>query len=182
MSATRPVGINSTVSTSTSSAQTSAISQQSDTLRVVAESVGVYVNYGSNPTATNENIYVGTSDDLKISLGPVSAQKVVGVTKGSSTIIDFPEGTGSPFDVGDTVSLTAPNQSAFDFSHQTVTAVNNTAGAGGFFGTRITVSYNSSGVSGTFADPDATLRKSFKVAVKTEAGTGKAYIQQVQAS
>ena len=84
--------------------------------------------------------------------------------------------------MGDTVSLTAPNQSAFDFSHQTVTAVNNTAGAGGFLGTRITVSYNSSAVSGTFADPDATLRKSFKVAVKTEAGTGKAYIQQVQAS
>jgi len=182
MSATRPVGINSTVSTSTSSVQTSAIQQQSDTLRVVAESAGVYVTYGANPTATNENIYVPTQDDAKISLGPVSAQKVVNVTKGTSTIIDFPEGTGSPFDVGDTVSLTAPSQSAFDFTHQTVTGVNRSAGVGGYFDTRITISYNSSGVSGTFSDSNATLRKSFKVAVKTESGTGKAYIQQVQAS
>ena len=182
MSNTRPVGINSTIATSTTSAQTSAFQQQSDSIRILAESAGVYVAYGSNPTATAEDFYVGTFSDKEISLGPVSSQRVVNVTKGTSTVIDFPEGTGSPFDVGDTVSLTCAGQAAFDFEHQTVTAVDSSSGVGGFFSTRITVSYNSSGVSGTFSSNDATLRKSFKVAVKTESGTGKAYIQQVQRS
>jgi hypothetical protein len=182
MSASRPVGINTTLSTSTTSAQSSAFQQQCDSLRIVAESAGVYVTYGGNPTATNENFYVSSYDTAEISLGPVSAQRVVNVTPGTSTIIDFPEGTGSPFDVGDIVTLTASSQSQFNFEHQTVTAVNNTANVGGYFSTRITVSYNSSSVTDTFTDPDATLRKSFKVAVKTESGTGKAYIQQVQRS
>ena len=35
---------------------------------------------------------------------------------------------------------------------------------------------------GTFNDPDATLRPSFKVAARTDSGSGKLYIQQVQIS
>ena len=43
MSALKPVGINTTISTSTTSAQSSAVSQQSDTIRVVAETVETLV-------------------------------------------------------------------------------------------------------------------------------------------
>ena len=51
-----------------------------------------------------------------------------------------------------------------------------------YFGQRIVVEHNSGSVSGTFNDPDATLRASFKVAARTDSGTGKLYIQQVQIS
>ena len=182
MTAIRPVGINSTLTTSTSSVQTSAISQQSDNLRVVAETAGVYVNYGANPTSTNENIYVPVGEGEDISLGPVQSQRVVGITTGATTIIDFPEGTGCPFGVGDAVTLTA-NQSNFNFTHQLVQSVDNTAGVGGFFNTRMTVNYNSASVTDVFdAQQYAEIRKSIKVSVATESGTGKAYIQQVQVS
>lgn len=182
MTAIRPVGINSTLSTTNSSIQTSAISQQSDNLRVVAETAGVYVNYGANPVSTNENLYVPVGEGEDISLGPVQSQRVVGITTGTTTIIDFPEGTGCPFGPGDAVTLTA-NQSNFNFTHQLVQSVDNTAGVGGFFNTRMTVNFNSSAVTDVFnAQQFAEIRKSIKVSVMTETGTGKAYIQQVQVS
>ena len=182
MTAIRPVGINSTISTTDTTQQTSAISQQSDNLRVVAEGAGVYVNYGANPVSTNENIYVPVGEGEDISLGPVQSQRVVGITTGTTTIIDFPEGTGCPFGPGDAVTLTA-NQSNFNFTHQLVQSVDNTAGVGGYFNTRMTVNYNSASVTDVFdAQQFAEIRKSIKVSVKTESGTGKAYIQQVQVS
>ena len=180
--AIKPVGINSTVSTSTSSAQTSAIQQQTENIRVVAESVGCYVAIGTNPTATNENIYVPTTDAVEVAIGFPAAQRVVGITTGTTTTIDFPEGTGSPFAVGEAVTLTA-GQSNFDFTHKIVSSINNTSNVGGYFNTRIVVDHDSSSVTDIF-DPNnwTQLRKSIKVAVKSEAGTGKAYIQQVQVS
>ncbi len=182
MTAIRPVGINSTLSTTDTTQQTSAISQQSDNLRVVAETAGVYVNYGANPVSPNENIYVPVGEGEDISLGPVQSNRVVGVTTGTTTIIDFPEGTGCPFGPGDAVTLTA-NQSNFNFTHQLVQSVDRSAGVAGFFNTRMTVNYNSASVTDVFdAQQYAEIRKSIKVSVKTETGTGKAYIQQVQVS
>ena len=180
--AIKPVGINSTISTSTSSARTSAISQQTENIRVVAETVGCYVAIGTNPTATSENFYVSSTDASEIAIGFPAAQRVVGITTGTTTTIDFPEGTGSPFSVGEAVTLTA-GQSNFDFTHKIVSSINNTSNVGGYFNTRIVVDHDSSSVTDTF-DPNnwTQLRKSIKVAVKSEAGTGKAYIQQVQVS
>lgn len=180
--AIKPVGINSTISTSTSSARTSAISQQTENIRVVAETVGCYVAIGTNPTATSENFYVSSTDASEIAIGFPAAQRVVGITTGTTTTIDFPEGTGSPFAVGEAVTLTA-GQSNFDFTHKIVSSINNTSNVGGYFNTRIVVDHDSSSVTDTF-DPNnwTQLRKSIKVAVKSEAGTGKAYIQQVQVS
>jgi len=182
MTALKPVGVNTTFSTSTASAQSTNIAQQSDSIRIVAETAGVHVAIGTNPTATVENFYVPTTDATEISLGPVRSQRVVGVTTGATTIIDFPEGTGSPFEIGDAVSLTVTGQSTFDFTHKIVTDINTTAGVHGYFGTRLTVDHDSSSVSATFNSPDATLRRSVRVAVRTGSGTGTVHIQQVQVS
>ena len=182
MAALKPVGINTVLSTGTVSAQTSAISQQSDAIREVAESAGVYGAIGTNPTATNENYYVSTSENETITIGPVASQRVVGITTGSTTIIDFPEGTGCPFAVGDAVSLTVNGQSNFDFTHKIVSDVNTTSDRNGYFNTRATVDHDSSSVTDVFSAPYAELRKSIKVAVKTESGSGTAFIQQVQDS
>ena len=181
MGALKPVGTGQVLATTNGSATaSSAFNQQSDRIRVVAESVGCHVAVGANPTATTADIYVSTGDPEEISLGPVAAQRVVGVTTGATTTIDFPEGTGCPFSVGDAVSLTATGQSYYDFSHKTIASINNTAGVGGFFGTRIVVSNNSAGIVTAFAAPYAELRRSMKVSVISNASTGKAFIQQVQ--
>jgi hypothetical protein len=182
MSALKPVGVNTTFTTSTTSARSVAISQQSDSIRVVAESAGVFVAIGTLPTATHDNFYVTSTDPEEISIGPVMAQRVVGITTGTTTTIDFPEGTGSPFAVGDAVSLTVSGQSNFDFSHKIVSSVNNSSGVGGYFSTRIVVDHDSSSVTDVFTSPDGTLRKSIMVAAKTQSGTGRVYIQQVQVS
>ena len=182
MSALKPVGNNLTIATGTASSVTAAISQQTDSVRIVAETVGVYVAIGTEPTATSSNFYVSSTDTEVISLGPVGSQRVVGVTTGTSTIIDFPEGTGSPFAVGDAVTLTATNSTDYNFTHKIVTGVNNTANVGGYFNTRITVDHDSSSVTSAFSADAADLRRSIKVACKSESGTGKAYIQQVQVS
>ena len=183
MSNVRPVGINSTLSTSNTSLQTAAFQQQSDSVRILAETAGVYVATGPNPTATNENYYVGVQGSGTVSLGPVRSQPVVGITTGNPTILEFQEGTGSAFDVGDAVTLRVIGQSNFDFDHKLVTFVNTSSGLGGQFSCQIKVDVDTSSVTDVLQSPNtAILRKSFKVAVKTESGTGKAYIQQVQRS
>ena len=67
--------------------------------------------------------------------------------------IDFPEGTGSPFEIGDVVSLTVTGQSNFDFTHKIVTSIDTSAGVSGYFSTRLTVDHDSSSVTDVFNSP-----------------------------
>ena len=183
MSNVRPVGINSTISTSGTATTTAAFQQQSDSLRIYAEGAGVYVRYGPAPVATNEDYYVGTVGANEISLGPVRSQPVVGITTGNPTILQFQEGTGSCFDVGNAVTLRVIGQSNFDFDLKLITKVNASAGVHGEFSCQVTVDADTSSVTDVLQSPNtAVLRASFKVSVKTNAGTGTAFIQQVQRS
>ena len=183
MAALKPVGINTVLSTSTGVTTTSAISQQSDAIRVVAEGAGVFVAIGTSPIPTNENYYVSAIEPETITIGPITAQRVVGITTGTTTILDFPEGTGCPFGIGDAVTLTVNGQSDYNFTHKILTNINTTSSVGGYFNTRVTIDHDSStGNPAVFTAPYAELRKSIKVAVKTNAGTGTAFIQQVQDS
>ena len=183
MTATRPVGVNTTFATSTSSTQSVVFAQQTDALRVVAEGAGVHVAIGTNPTATVDNFYVSTFDTEMISIGPVATNRVVGITTGTKTTLDFAEGTASPFVVGDAVSLTVSGASNFDFEHKIVSEVKTSARVDGYHSTRIVVNHDSSAVTDVYNENNwAQLRGSFKVACKTESGTGKVFIQQVQVS
>tara|TARA_B100000900_G_scaffold35393_1_gene26603 strand:- start:891 stop:1439 length:549 start_codon:yes stop_codon:yes gene_type:complete len=180
MAALKPVGSNQVISSSGTSAQSSAISQQSDSLRIVAETKGVHVAIGTNPTAVATDFYVSTGQPSVIRLGQVSSQRVVGITTGGTTTIDFPEGTGCPFDIGDAVTLVVTGQGYYDFSHKILSSVDTSSGVDGFFSTRVTINHDSSGIATAFNATYAELRKSFKVAVKTTSGSGTAFIQQVQ--
>ena len=183
MSATKPVGVNTTFSTSATSTQSVVFAQQSDSLRIVAEGAGVHVAIGTNPTATVDDFYVSTFDTEEISIGPVTSQRVVGITTGTKTTLDFPEGIASPFVVGDAVSLTVSGVSAFDFEHKIVSEVKTSARVDGYHSTRIVVNHDSSSVTDVYNENNwAQLRGSFKVAVKTNAGTGTVFLQQVQVS
>lgn len=183
MACIKPVGINSVLTTSTSSVQTSAFLQKSDTLRVVTEGAGCHVAFGTNPTATDEDYYIPVTDPGRISLGPVTTLRVVGIGTGTKTLITFPEGMASPFGPGDAVSLKVDGVPAFDFSHKIVNSVNNSAGVNGAFGGQILVDYDSSSITDVYNQNNyAALRTSVIVAVKTQSGSGTAFIQQVQVS
>ena len=186
MAVHNPVGSVVTLTTSATSGQTTQIDQQSDTLRIVATSGNNHVAIGSTPVAVVTDYLVQASGESFLSLGPVLSQRVTMVTKGTTTTIKFPEGVkGSPFAVGDTVSLSG--KSGWTFEHAHITAITYPSYTTDDQRTTLTVSYNSSGWSGTWTDDDenasgdtGTLRRSFMVAARTDTGSGKIYVQQVQ--
>lgn len=179
--ALKPVGIGTSFVTTVTSAKSAAISVQSDTIRLTALTSGANVAIGTEPTADAIDFFIPAGSSETLALSPAS-QRVVGVTTGATTILHFPEGTGSPFDVGDYLSLIGGTQSNFNFTHKGVISVDNTSNVGGFFSTRITVDHDSSAVTATFTDKDCVARKSIKVAARTSSGTGVLYIHQVQIS
>jgi hypothetical protein len=182
-----PVGINSAlpINGSSSSRGLDTTLHKTDALRVVAVGAGVHVAIGTFPTATVQNYYVAIGEEEVITLGACRNQKVVGLsTTGTTTVIDFPEGTGSPFQAGDAVTLTVANQDYWNFTHKIVASVDNTAGINGFYNTRITVN-NDYGVgyahTSLISTNFAELRGSFMVAA-LGTGSGTLHYQQVTTS
>ncbi len=179
--ALKPIGTCITQVTANSAAKTGPIAHKSDTLRLCAitKEAHVKVSFGADPTATASDFYIPVNTTASLSIGGPQANRVVGITTGATTIIDFPEGTGSPFGVGDAVTLSVPGQDYYDFEHKLVTNVDSSAGNGGYFSTRITVNSDTSGVATALSSQNAELRGSFKVSALAD-GAGKLYIQQVQ--
>ena len=189
----QPVGSGASIALTTDTANTtsSGIAQKSDTLRVVlvgADAVqGAHVSIGTDASATTASYYVAKNVPASISLSRPSSQRVIGITTGATTLIDFPEGTGSPFAVGSRVNLTVTDQSYYDdvVGFATVSKVFSGAGRNGYYSTRITVDADTSGIVTAYSsDNYAELRNSFKVSAfaKGGAATGKStlYYQQVQ--
>lgn len=178
----QPVGNGTSFAISGTNAQSISINHQSDTLRLVSVGAPAHVAIGTNPTATNLNYYIASNQESTISLSRPSSQRVVGITTGTTTTIDFPEGTGSPFSVGDAVSLTVNEQSYYDFNHKIVSSVDASSNFDGYYSTRIVINHDSSGIVTTFNSPYAELRGSFKIGAIAATGNGTLYAQQVQVS
>ena len=190
--ALNPVGSGASIALTTDTANTtSSIAQKANTLRVVlvgADAVqGAHVAIGTDASATTSDFYVVKNEPASINIFRPSSQRVVGITTGTTTLIDFPEGTGSPFAVGSRVDLTVTGQSYYDdvVGFATVSKVWNGAGRNGNFSTRITVDADTSGIVTAYSsDNYAELRNSFKVSALSKGGavTGKStlYYQQVQ--
>jgi hypothetical protein len=180
MTVHKPVGLGNSIAITVGTATTSgALSIQSKALRVVAVAGAAFIGIGTSPTASVTDYYVPSGGTATLALSPAS-QRVVGILTGTTTTITFPEGTGSPFVVGDYVTLTSVGQPYYNFTHQAVTAVNATSGLGGFYSTRITVDTNTAGIITAFST-DGDLRKSIKVSA-FGTGAGTLYYQQVQIS
>jgi len=175
----RPVGAGSSFSFTGTATTSSAFSVQSDTLRIVAVGGAAHITIGSSPLASSSDYYVPSGGSVTLALTKAS-NRVVGITTGTTTTIDFAEGTQSPFGVGDSVTLSASGQSYYDFSHQIVTSVNTSSGVNGFHQSRIIVSFNSSGIVTAFSSADATLRTSQKLGAIGAGASGAIYYQQVQ--
>ena len=186
MAVHNPVGSVITLTTSATSGQSTQFDQQSDTVRIVATAGNNHVAIGSTPVAVVTDYLVQASGESFLSLGPILSQRVTMVTKGTTTDIKFPEGVkGSPFAVGDTVSLSG--KSGWTFEHAHITGITYPSYTSDDQRTVVTVAYDSSGWSGTWTDDDenpsgdtGTLRRSLMVAARTDTSSGKIYIQQVQ--
>ena len=192
----QPVGTGSsiTVSVGAGHARTSGvISHMSDTLRVAivgdSEIQGAHVAISKSefsPAANATNYLVLKDKPATITLNRPSSQRVIGITTGSTTYIDFPEGTGSPFGVNDMVTLRVDGQPYFEASvgFSTVTKVWNGSTPDGYNSTRITVNADTSGIKTDYVSTNwAELRSSFKVSsfgIGLGAKTGALYFQQVQ--
>ncbi len=172
-----------------SSVQSAALPQKTQYLRVVAVDQDAHIAIGTNPTATTANYYVVADVPEVISIGQPRSQPVVGITTGATTTIEFQEGTGSQFTVGDTVNLTVTNQSYYDtaVTGAIVTAVNTKSANGSGDGTQgfsriITVAANTTGVATAYSSANfAELRNAFKVAGIRGGGTNAVVkVQQVQ--
>ena len=186
-----PVGSGSslTVSTDTAKVIAAGIAQQAKSLRVTLVGAsgleGAHIKTGTMPTATTADFYLVKGETATLNIDRPSSQRVTGITTGSTTIVQFPEGTGTPFGVGSSVSITVTDQSYYDdiIKDSSVTAVDNTAGVGGAFATRITLDADTSGIV-TAVSGYATLRNSFKVSALAKGNaadvTGALYYQQVQ--
>lgn len=181
----RPVGAGISLTTSATSGMTTSFIVQSNVIRVTAVTVGAFVAIGTNPTATTTDYYIPAGKSETLALTKAS-NRVVGVTTGTTTIIDFPEGTQAPFGVGDYVTLTGANDSNYNFVHQPVVSVDTSSNVGGYYQSRITLGYNSSGIVTAFSSSgsggSASLSSSQRLAARTEGSSGVVYVQQVQLS
>ena len=188
----RTVGAGTSITTGAASQQSIPISGKSTAIRVVATGQNTHVAIGTDPTAAVTDFVVPKDSAATLGFTNTSAKVAAISTSTTYTIIDFPQGTSSPFAVGDYVSLDladGSSQTSYNFTHKRVYAVydrGNTADAyagENYFGSRIIIE-NDYGVNNNtpLIDNNTSLRASFKVAARTDTGAGKLYIQQVQIS
>ena len=186
----RTVEAGTSITTSATSAQSSAISGKSTALRVVAVGQNHHVAIGTDPTAAVTDFLIPSGGVATLAVSNTSAKVSSISTSTTYTIIDFPQGTSSPFAAGDYVSLDLADgcdQDYYEFSHKRVYAVYDGSrtsyrGSGeNWFGQRIIVENDyGRNISTSLIDNNTTLRGSYKVAARSDSGAGKLYIQQVQ--
>ena len=182
--------------------QTGAQTHQSAYLRCVAVDcpVNVAVSMATTAAATAgiTSFFIRKATSETLFIGKPRSNRVVGLTTETdgTVTIDFAEGTGTPFNGGDAVSLTVTGQDYYNFSHKIVNSVNSTSGLNGYYSTRINVNYdygddNPGGIQTTFNNAGqvswAEMRSSFVVGAQSATGLGAQgigalYIQQVQTS
>lgn len=126
----------------------------------------------------NNNVGVNSSSSFVISQNTseiikerIARQKISGITTGTSTIITFSETLSHPFILGDHVSIIGAEPSGINTDFNLITAVSPST---------VTISFNSSSVSGIITTTDAILCRSVKVAVYGESNNSHLHITEVQ--
>ena len=184
----RTVGAGQSIALTGTATTSTAFKVQSNVLRIVASGADAYVAIGTDPVAKTTDFLVPSSEPESLAMLRMS-QRVVGITKGSTTVLEAPEGTQMPFQIGDRVTLDYEGDSTNDSNYTTlindtkVVGKSRSAGVGGDFLEKITVEANTSGVSTAFTPTgNATLFMSSKVSVISPNPTAASvvYIQQVQ--
>ena len=177
----QPVGDSLTLTTGTTSTR-AQFTVQSDTLRVVPVGQNVHVAIGTTATAATTDYFVSNNTSATLNLGRVSSMGIAGVTKGTSTTIDLPEGTGCPFEVDDVIITTGITGEVGFNTTAKVVSIDASANTYGYHSERITTDHDSRALTGTPVTTAGEARRLLTVAARTDTGTGKLYAQQVQVS
>tara|TARA_Y100001963_G_scaffold15867_1_gene19610 strand:+ start:3685 stop:4257 length:573 start_codon:yes stop_codon:yes gene_type:complete len=182
----RPVGIATSVALSGTAATCGAFLVQSDVIRLVAKGAPAQVSIGTDPIASASDYYIPSGGTATLALTKQN-QIVSGITTGTTTKIDAPEGMSMPFGPGDHVSLSAANDANYTTKINNVSVLSVDTRSlshidGGLFQQRITVAADTSGIITAYTSNSAgTLRSTLKVSAKDpDGGSGVLYIQQVQ--
>ena len=184
----RTVGAGQSIALTGTATTSTAFKVQSNVLRIVASGADAYVAIGTDPVATTTDFIVSSSEPESLAMLKMS-QRVVSITKGTTTVLAAPEGTQMPFNIGDRVTLDYEGNTINDSNYTTlisdtkVVGKSRSAGVGGDFSEKVTVEANTSGVSTAFTPTgNATLFMSNKVSVISPNPTAASvvYIQQVQ--
>ena len=184
----RTVGAGQSIALTGTATTSTAFKVQSNVLRIVASGADAYVAIGTDPVATTTDFIVSSSEPESLAMLKMS-QRVVSITKGTTTVLAAPEGTQMPFNIGDRVTLDYEGNTINDSNYTTlindtkVVGKSRSAGVGGDFSEKVTVEANTAGVSTAFTPTgNATLFMSNKVSVISPNPTAASvvYIQQVQ--
>ena len=186
----RTVGIGSSVPLNATAKLSNAFNVQSNVMRIVAKGASAHVAITTGPLATNTDFFILSGEEEQIALTKGS-QVVVGITTGTTTILEAPEGTQMPFIVGDYVTLDTANDANYTtlINHVKVTDVKNTIPSidgGGYTRSRVTVDANTAGIITAYtSNSGGSLMTSKKISAKiadgeTASSTACLYFQQVQ--
>jgi hypothetical protein len=185
----RTVGIGSSVPLNATAKLSNAFNVQSTVMRIVAKGASAHVAITTGPLATNTDFFILGGEEEQIALTKGS-QVVVGITTGTTTILEAPEGTQMPFIIGDYVTLDTANDSNYTsiINHVKVTDVNNNMpyGASGFAKSRITVAANTAGIITAYnSNSGGSVMTSHKLSAiiadgETANSAACLYFQQVQ--
>lgn len=164
-----------------SAVTTDYISLKTGYLAISAE-VGCYVEVGNSPSisTTSSSTWVSTNETF-VFKDSAASNKIVGVTTGSITTLDFPEGTGCPVSVGDIVSVSGVYPIGINTTNALVTEITNGIGAGGFRTSRIILDYDTSSVVGVITTTEnAEIRRAIRIAAQASGSSGTVHITEVQ--
>lgn len=186
----RTVGIGSSVPLNSTAKLSNAFNVQSNVMRIVAKGASAHVAITTGPLATNTDFFILGGEEEQIALTKGS-QVVVGITTGTTTILEAPEGTQMPFIIGDYVTLDTANDANYTtlINHVKVTDVKNTIPSidgGGYTRSRVTVDANTAGIITAYtSNSGGSLMTSKKISAKiadgeTASSTACLYFQQVQ--
>ena len=179
----QPVGDSQTLTTGTSSTRIQ-FAVQSDTVRVVPVSQNVHVAIGTTATATTSDYFVPAGTTATLNLGRASSMGIADITKGASTVITLSEGMGNPFKVDDVLTISGvTGVTGFNTTAKVVSIQEARTIGYAQFGAKLTVDHDSRALNSDNAVTTAAeARRTLTVAARTDSGSGKMYVQQVQTS
>ena len=179
----QPVGDSQTLTTGTSSTRIQ-FAVQTDTVRVVPVSQNVHVAIGTTATATTSDYFVPAGTTATLNLGRASSMGIADITKGASTVITLSEGMGNPFKVDDVLTISGvTGVTGFNTTAKVVSIQEARTIGYAQFGAKLTVDHDSRALNSDNAVTTAAeARRTLTVAARTDSGSGKLYVQQVQIS
>ena len=151
-----------------------AINLKTGYIRLTSSGGGnhIAINTGNNPSGVNsESSFLISENTSEILKERVARQQIVGITTGTSTVINFGENLGNPFIIGDAVSIINAQPSGINTQYNLVTATTDSS---------ITISYNSSSVVGVITTRNATVCRSVKISAIGEINGTHLHIAEVQ--